>query len=186
MDTKKSPAQLLDEYIKQVMKDHSGWDSAYRRIALDAFYELILSTDEATRSKVITGSTKAFLKKLTSLDDAENIEIREDLPVDVKAAVGDLLVVIEQVNQANKKGSTQEKEAALAVALVTLTECLSNPHLGQIKIKDQALPDYLMGVVGTDPDECNNVLASTVKPYLADMYAGVPRVQQVKKLLGFK
>lgn len=180
------PQQVLEDQVTATQKALKKAGSQRRRELLDNFYTLLFNTDTALVNNVIKGDTKRWLSGVVNEDIAEIVEEPVELTPPVKASVKQLLDVIEQLNQANKHGTPDDKEVALNLALMAVTDCLGDPNLGTLVIKGEKLPDFLQNVIGSQADECNNILSSTVKPYLLDLYTGIPQAIRVKRAFNLK
>lgn len=160
-----SPATVLGTYIDYL-------DDPTRTV-IDGLYDRMLVADDAVLTQVLKGARKQTVKNLIDTDLAElNLDDyeRQQLPPVVVGVVQHIVSLINDIDAANKAPGTQGVDAAM----VALTDYVAGhpAEVGQVVVDGQPFGRYLHDLAGTD--ECNNVLASTVRPRLIAVAAGRP------------
>lgn len=172
-----TPTKVLSDYI-----DYTVQIEEDQRRHIDDLYARLLASEPDVLKAVLTGKRKSAVVGLIDTDISElnpdDID-REDLTPAVKTVVDKVVELINAIDAANKVPGAP----GLTQTQVDLTEYVAD-HSAEIDtIQIQGLPfgKYLHGIAGTD--ECNNILASAVRPRLMAISAGKPMALLVQEKL---
>jgi hypothetical protein len=163
--------QQLIEFIGEL-------SHGFNRVGADTLYNLILKADPAVLKKVFVGQRRQWLQQVLN-NDLGDLTIedygRGEVNTGAKVALEQIVSMIDQVNLANK-GTIDIDLNKIMVQVGDHGDVLAD-----ILIDGQTIVQYLHATAGTE--ECNNVLATIVRPRLKAVVEGKPFVLVVLEKL---
>jgi hypothetical protein len=171
-----TPSKVLSDFI-----EYAGNGEPSRDV-IDDIYGRLLKADPEVLKKAVTGARKKTVKNLIDADTreltAEDYE-RKSLTSAQKVVVEKIIELINSIDAANKVSGA----STLDNAQMALTDYVAGhqAEIDVIMIDEMPFGKYLHAIAGTE--ECNNILATRVRPRLQAISAGTPLAVLVEQRL---